>query len=65
MMSVPLNRLLSETDAPYLTPTPFRGKMNKPEYVIHTSNFIAETRNETFEDVINQLYKNAHSIFPI
>ncbi len=41
---VPLDRLLVETDAPYLAPTPKRGKENKPEYLKYTADFIAEAR---------------------
>lgn len=62
---VPLNRLLSETDAPYLSPVPKRGKMNKPEYVRFTSDFIAEHRKESKEEVIEALWNNAHNIFSI
>jgi len=38
---VPAERLLVETDAPYLAPEPFRGKMNEPAYVAHTATFLA------------------------
>lgn len=65
MLAVPLNRLLSETDSPYLAPTPQRGKINRPEYVKYTSEFIAEHRKESREKVLKQLYKNAHNIFSI
>lgn len=41
---VPDNRLLIETDAPYLTPVPFRGKPNEPKFVVETGNFIADLR---------------------
>ncbi|CAN5586973.1 TatD family hydrolase [soil metagenome] len=39
---VPLDRLLIETDCPFLTPVPFRGKRNEPSFVVHTANFLAE-----------------------
>lgn len=55
----PLDRLLVETDAPFLTPVPHRGKTNKPEYVVHTAEFVASLRKEDNELVINALYNNA------
>jgi len=53
---VPLDRLFLETDAPYLTPIPHRGKKNRSEYVIHTYEFISNLREEKLskiEDAIN------------
>ena len=41
---VPLDRLLFETDAPYLAPVPYRGKRNEPSYVVHTAARLAELR---------------------
>ncbi len=63
--AVPIDKILCETDAPYLTPVPFRGKMNKPEYVRFTSEYIAELRDEERNVVIKALYDNAHNIFNI
>ena len=48
---VPLNRLLIETDSPYLAPTPFRGKMNQPGYVRHVAEHIAVLRGIAVEEV--------------
>ncbi len=45
---IPLDRLLVETDAPYLTPAPYRGKPNYPEYVYYVAEFLAKLRNEDF-----------------
>ena len=42
---LPLDRLLIETDAPYLAPEPFRGKCNEPSYVIHTAKILADLKN--------------------
>lgn len=48
---VPLDRILVETDAPYLAPVPFRGKRNEPSYVVHTAQRIAELRGIDPEDL--------------
>jgi TatD DNase family protein len=48
--SVPLDRVLVETDAPYLAPEPFRGKQNEPAYVVHTARALAAARGMTFDD---------------
>jgi len=44
---VPLERLLIETDSPYLAPVPYRGKTNEPAYVSHTGRFVAQLRGLT------------------
>jgi TatD DNase family protein len=48
---VPLERLLIETDSPYLAPVPFRGKTNEPAYVRHVAAMVAEVKNISIEDV--------------
>jgi TatD DNase family protein len=48
---VPANRMLVETDAPYLAPMPFRGKRNEPAYVIHTAAALAEVTGHTAEEI--------------
>ncbi|KEO83164.1 TatD family hydrolase [Tumebacillus flagellatus] len=60
---VPLDRLLVETDAPYLTPEPYRGKRNEPAYVRHVAERIAALRELSYEEVVMQTTKNAHEIF--
>ena len=48
---LPLERLLVETDCPYLTPVPFRGKRNEPARVVETAKFLAELKEVTLEEV--------------
>ena len=60
---VPLDRLMLETDCPYLTPEPFRGKLNRPDYTIYTAEKIAEIRGMTTEEIIEITNKNAKEMF--
>ncbi|HET7673561.1 MAG TPA: TatD family hydrolase [Candidatus Saccharimonadales bacterium] len=62
---VPLDRLVLETDAPYLAPKPFRGKVCKPEYVKATAQFLAEIRNEKFENLAISTSQNASVLFTL
>jgi len=59
---VPLDRLLTETDAPYLTPEPLRGKTNAPEYIIHTYQFLADLRKEPVEKLQEAVLANFEQI---
>ncbi|MCB2170956.1 MAG: TatD family hydrolase [Deltaproteobacteria bacterium] len=61
--SIPLERLLVETDAPFLAPVPQRGKRNEPAFVRHTVKEIARLRDTTFEEVAVQTTKNAVDLF--
>ncbi|MFA6295674.1 MAG: TatD family hydrolase [Candidatus Paceibacterota bacterium] len=56
---LPLDRIMSETDCPYVTPAPYRGKRNEPVYVIEVVKSIAKIRGEDEEVVRQQLFKNA------
>ena len=56
---VPLDRLLVETDAPYLTPQPVRKHRNQPAYVVHTAEFIAERRGIAYEELEAAVEANA------
>ena len=60
---IPLDCLLVETDAPFLTPVPFRGKRNEPLYTVHTARKIAELRSIPFEELALQTSRNAVSLF--
>jgi TatD DNase family protein len=62
---LPLDSLLVETDCPYLTPNPFRGKRNEPAYVVHAARKIAEIKKKTFEEVAAVTTANAKRIFGI
>ena len=60
---IPLKHLLVETDAPYLTPEPHRGKPNEPKYTIHMARKIAEIKGLGVSEVIEETNKNAKRIF--
>jgi TatD DNase family protein len=57
---VPAERLLAETDSPYLAPQPVRGRRNEPAYVVHTYEALAQLRDE---DVRNRIVANAEAVF--
>lgn len=59
----PLEQILLETDAPYLTPEPYRGQHNEPAHVIEVAKKIAELRKESLEKVIEQTTKNCKKLF--
>lgn len=61
--AVPLDRLLIETDCPYLTPVPHRGKRNEPSYVVYTGKRIAEELGISEEELSEQLNKNYDALF--
>ena len=60
---IPINKLLLETDAPFLAPLPHRGKRNEPSYIIHTAQKIAKLRGISFEEISYQTSKNACQLF--
>lgn len=61
--NIPLEYLLLETDAPYLTPEPYRGKRNEPAYVKIVAQRIAELRGCSLEEVATQTTQNARKVF--
>ncbi len=60
---VPLDRILSETDAPYVTPAPNRGKRNEPLYVLEVEKRLAELRGISVESMAGQIMENAARVF--
>lgn len=63
LAATPLSRILLETDAPFLTPTPFRGKENAPFYLPLVAHKVAEVKAETPDDVVRQTTQNARRLF--
>jgi TatD DNase family protein len=61
--AVPLNRLLMETDSPYLAPVPLRGKRNEPAFVVHTAACLATLLGLTAEALAEATTKNARALF--
>lgn len=61
--ATPLNRLVIETDAPFLTPIPHRGTRNTPVYVIITAQYIAKLKGVSFEELVVQTDKNVYTVF--
>ncbi|MFA7243615.1 MAG: TatD family hydrolase, partial [Sulfuricellaceae bacterium] len=61
---VPLDRILVETDAPYLAPHPHRGKTNEPAYVLHVAEEIAKIRSSSFAEIAEATTGNFFRLFP-
>lgn len=62
--AVPKDRLLVETDCPYMTPVPFRGTLNEPKYVRHTLAFVADALGMSFEETERLTENNTLTLFP-
>ena len=62
---VPLDRLLLETDAPYLSPVPFRGKRNKSDYIVYAAMKIAQLRGMSVQEVLDITLENAKRFYRI
>ncbi len=61
--TVPDDRILVETDSPYLSPDPLRGKRNEPANLIHTARMLAEVRKTSFDEFARQTTSNARTLF--
>lgn len=61
--AIPLDSFLLETDAPFLTPTPYRGKVNEPAFVQHVARFVADLRSISLEELSDNTEKNAQNLF--
>jgi TatD DNase family protein len=61
--SVPADRMLAETDCPYMSPQPVRGKQNEPAHVVHTVAALAEARAENVDELAAQIDANAAAVF--
>lgn len=62
---VPIDRLLTETDSPFLTPVPLRGQRNEPKNVIIIGEYLAKLKNITFDEFQEQVYKNFEKVFKV
>ena len=60
---IPLDRLLIETDSPYLAPVPYRGKSNEPKFVREVAEYVAELKNVSYEALIEATAENFFTLF--
>ena len=58
-----MDRMLIETDSPYLAPVPYRGKTNNPSYVVHVAQQVAELRGSTAESLAEVTSRNFERLF--
>lgn len=65
MKSLDLDSIILETDSPYLTPTPYRGKRNEPAYIAYTADKLATTQNKNFETIAKITSNNTQKLFKI
>jgi TatD DNase family protein len=62
---LPLDRMMIETDSPYLAPVPMRGKPNEPSFVAHTAKFLAELKGVSLEEVAEKTTTNACALYRV
>jgi TatD DNase family protein len=65
IQGIPLQNILLETDAPYLSPVPNRGQRNEPAYLVHVAQKIADIRSTSLEEVISVTTENAQNLFKL
>ena len=63
--ALPIERILIETDSPYLAPVPHRGKTNEPAWVCHVAAWIAQLRNESLESIAEHTTRNFYQCFQL
>ena len=62
---LPMEKILLETDCPYMTPVPFRGQRNEPKNVVYVADMISRIKNISIEEVAKITTKNAERVFGI
>lgn len=62
---LPIDRILLETDAPYMSPEPHRGKINRSDYIIYVAQKLAEIREVTLDEILTATENNARTLFSI
>ena len=62
---IPLDRMLLETDGPFLAPVPWRGKINRPDYLLYTAGKVAELKNISIDEVAEQTMRNTEQLFSL
>ncbi|MDO8585163.1 MAG: TatD family hydrolase [bacterium] len=62
---IPLDRLMLETDAPYVAPIPYRGKRNEPAYVVEVAKRVALLKGVSYEEIVKQTTRNVLTVFKI
>jgi TatD DNase family protein len=65
IQATPLERIVIETDSPFLSPLPYRGKRNEPAYAILTARFVAELKGISVEELMEETDRNVYTIFGI
>ena len=63
VIQVPLDRLLVETDSPYLAPEPYRGKRNEPSFVLNVAEKVSDLKNVSVKQVADQTTENFFKLF--
>ena len=60
---IPIDRVLIETDSPFLAPAPFRGKVNEPAYTVYTLQTLSDTISKPINEIAKQTYENTLKLF--